>query len=65
MFVYQPTFNMFELKEDKDTEYVVGWKSKRVSASKLTLFYIFGYKTGISSTIPSQDEERCKSLKHL
>ena len=56
---------MFELKEDKDTEYVVGWKSKRVSASKLTLFYIFGYKTGISSTIPSQDEERCKSLKHL
>ena len=46
---------MFELKEDKDIEYVVGWKSKWVSASKLTSLYtvllnnikLFGYKIRI------------------
>ena len=35
MFVYQPTFNVLELKEDKDTEYIIGWKSKGVYISKL------------------------------
>ena len=28
MFVYQPTFNMLELKKDKSIAYVIGWKSK-------------------------------------
>ena len=28
MFDYQPTLDMLELKEDKWTDYVVGWKSK-------------------------------------
>ena len=35
MFVYQSTFNMLELKEDKSTEYVIGWKYKEVYNSKL------------------------------
>ena len=34
MFVYQPTFNMLELRKDKITEYVIGWKSKGVHNSK-------------------------------
>ena len=36
MFVYQPTFSTLELKEDKSTDYVIGWKSKEVHSSKLT-----------------------------
>ena len=28
MFDYQPTLDMLELKEDKWTDYVVGWKWK-------------------------------------
>ena len=39
MFVYQPTFNMLELREDKGTVYVIGWKSKGVYISKLILFH--------------------------
>ena len=35
MFVYQTTFNMLKWKEDNDTEYVIGWESKGLSASKL------------------------------
>ena len=35
MFVYQPTFNMLELKIDKGTDYVIGWKSKGVCNFKL------------------------------
>ena len=35
MFVYQPTFNMLELKIDKGTEYIIGWKPKGVYNSKL------------------------------
>ena len=35
MFVYQPTFNMLELKIDKGTEYIIGWKPKGVYKSKL------------------------------
>ena len=35
MFVYQTTFNMLELKIDKCTEYIIGWKSKGVYNSKL------------------------------
>ena len=54
MFVYQPTFNTFELKEDKDTEYVTGCKPKRVYTSKFIPLYTtflhkikrFKYKTG-------------------
>ena len=34
MFAYQPKFNMLELKEDKSTEYVIGWKSKEVYSTK-------------------------------
>ena len=35
MFVYQPTFNTLKLKKDKNTEYVIGWESKRLFKSKL------------------------------
>ena len=30
VFFYQPTVNTLELKEDKGTDYVVGWKSKGI-----------------------------------
>ena len=36
IFVYQPTLNALGLKKDKDTEYIVSWKSKGVYNSKLT-----------------------------
>ena len=39
MFVYQPTFNTLELKKDKDTDYVIGWKSKGLFESKLLLLH--------------------------
>ena len=35
MFVYQPIFNILKLKEDKDAEYVISWKSKGVYNSKI------------------------------
>ena len=35
MFVYQPTINVLELKNDKVTEYITCWKSKGVYNSKL------------------------------
>ena len=28
MFLYQPTLDVLELKKDKDTDYVLSWKSK-------------------------------------
>ena len=34
MFVYQSTFNVLELKIDKDTEYNIDWKSKGLYNSK-------------------------------
>ena len=30
---------MFEFKEDKDTKYVIDWKSEEVCASKLSPLY--------------------------
>ena len=35
MFVYQPTLNILELKEEKCTDYIIDWKSKGVYTSKL------------------------------
>ena len=37
MFAYQPTFNMLQLKTDKGTEYITGWKSKGFFEWKLFL----------------------------
>ena len=37
--VFQPTVDMLELKKDKDTNYVVNWKSKRVFTCKLKPIY--------------------------
>ena len=34
MFVYQLTFNVLELKNDKCTKYIVSWKPKGPYASK-------------------------------
>ena len=34
IFVYQPTLNTLELKDNKGTNYVIGWKSKGVYTSK-------------------------------
>ena len=39
MFAYQPTLDTFELKEDKDIEYLLIWKSNRVYNSKLKPLY--------------------------
>ena len=39
IFVYQLALNTLELKEDKGTEYVIGWKSERVYNSRLTSLY--------------------------
>ena len=30
MFVYEAIFNVLEIKEDKGTDYIIGWKSKGV-----------------------------------
>ena len=30
MFLYQPIFNKLGLKKDKNTEYIIGWKSKGI-----------------------------------
>ena len=38
-FVYQPTLDILELKKDKDTDYVISWKSKVVYNSKLQPLY--------------------------
>ena len=35
MFIYQPTFNMLDLKKGKDTDYIFSWKSKDLFKSKL------------------------------
>ena len=35
MFVYQPTFNMLDLKKGKGTDYIFSWKSKDLFKSKL------------------------------
>ena len=35
IFVYQPTLDTFRVKNDKETDYVLSWKSKRVYTSKL------------------------------
>ena len=39
IFVYQPTFNTLELKEDNESEYVIGWKSKGVYTCNLISLY--------------------------
>ena len=52
MLVYQLTFNILELKEDKGTKYIIAWKSKRLLKFKLHPLYNaflpntkrFGYK---------------------
>ena len=63
MFVYQPTFNMLQLKTDKGTEYITGWKSKGFFEWKLFLLHgafmpnakQFGYKIGIQFNNTSLD----------
>ena len=39
MFVYQPTFNVLELKNDRGTEYIISWKSNGIHNSKLIALY--------------------------
>ena len=38
-FVYHPTLDALELKKDKDTDYVLSWKSNGVFNSKLKPLY--------------------------
>ena len=45
MFVYQSTFNVLDLKIDKGTEYVTGWKSKGFYNSKLIAVHATFYLT--------------------
>ena len=39
MFFYQATLCTLELKQDKDTEFVIGWKSRGIHTSKLIPLY--------------------------
>ena len=39
MFPYQPTFNTLELKIDKDTEDIIGWKLEGSYNSKLIAWH--------------------------
>ena len=39
IFVYQPTFNTLDLKEENDSEYLIGWKSKGVYTCNLISLY--------------------------
>ena len=41
MFIYQPIFDMLEIKKDKGTDYVLSWKSYGVFTSKLKSLYLF------------------------
>ena len=55
IFVFEPTLNTLELKQDKGTGYTLRWKSKGVYTSKLKSLYIAflhgiklsGYRMGI------------------
>ena len=54
MFVYHQKLSTLELKKDKGTKYVIGWKSKGLFQSKLFPLHAFlpkikyfGYKIGI------------------
>ena len=55
IIVYEPTLNTLNLKEEKSTDYVIGWKSKEVDTTKLKPLYIaflhgikpFGYEMRI------------------
>ena len=40
MFVYQPALDTLELKKDKNTDYVLSWKSTGVYTPKLKPLYI-------------------------
>ena len=56
-FVYQLTIDILELKNNKGTGYVLGWESKRLFNSKLSLLHttflysikLSWYKMGIKS----------------
>ena len=39
IFVYQPTFNTLDLKEQNDSEQLIGWKSKGVYTGNLISLY--------------------------
>ena len=39
MFPYQPTFNVLELKIDKSTEHIIGWKLEGSYNSKLIAWH--------------------------
>ena len=54
MFVYQPTFNVLELKIDKGTEYVIGPKSKGLYNTKLITWYFFTYVKYLGNKIRIQ-----------
>ena len=42
IFVYQPTFNTLDLKEENDSEYLIGWKSKGVyNCNLISLYPVF------------------------
>ena len=64
MFVYYPTFNVLELRIDKGTEYIIGWKSKGFYNFKLIALHsafllnvkYFGNKFG---------KKNCKCLHRL
>ena len=74
MFVYQPKFNTLELKKDKGTHYVIGWKSKILFESKLLSLHgafssnikHFGCKIGIrfnnTHLVVEQNNYRSKTV---
>ena len=72
-FVYQPTLSALKLKKDKDTDYVLSWKSKGVFNSKLKLLYtaflhsikLSDYRVGIKCRTKQLLDQNCKCLRCL
>ena len=76
IFVYQPAFNVLELKKDQDTDYILSWKSNGVYTSKLKQLHtaflqsikLSGYKVRIKfnkNKIQQLCNQNCKSLHCL
>ena len=60
MFVYQPTLDVLELKTEKGTDYIIGWRAKGLYSSKLIALLVaflsnvkyFVIKIGIQFNTP-------------
>ena len=73
VFVYQPTFDVLELKTEKGTEYIIGWKAKGLYSSKLIALLVaflsnvkyFGIKIEIQFNTPLVAEQKNYSSENV